>query len=133
MSSFLFEQSLAGATRPTPFLTADFLALGDFGGELSFLGAFDLVEKQTPRKKPIQCLMPASLAFDPQAGGAMNEDDARRRFVEVLSARPTRPDKLLVEVGFLHAQCRHARTKLLFFIGSDGKCRHGGRMPIRNR
>ena len=129
--SLIGEHPLFGAAAATPFLAADLLDCGALGGHVARAEGFDLVEQQAAGQEAVEALLAGGLAFDLQAGRAMEQHDAGGGLVDILAAVPAGADKGFFEVGLAHAQCGHALGELGFFVGADGERVHGGRIVRR--
>jgi len=126
--SLIGEHALLGAAAATPFLAADFLGLGAFGGHVTGAPGFDLVEQKSAAQKAVESLLACGLAFDLQTRWSVEQHDAGGGLVDILAAMPARTDKGLFDVRFANTQCGHALGQLGFFVRTDGERVHGGRI-----
>ena len=106
------EQTLLRAAGAFPFLAADFLNLRLFGLHEPLLHPFDFVQQQPPRQEPVQTLVPRDLAFHTQPGGPMQQHDAGRTLVHLLSPGAAGADERLLNLALAHAQGSHPLLKL---------------------
>jgi hypothetical protein len=114
--SLIVEHAHFGALRALALLPANlFDALGCGACGTALLGV-DLIEQEPARQKAIERLGALLLAFDPDPCGSVVQHDAGRHFIYVLAAGARRADKLLVDIGFPHAERDHALGKLLLFV-----------------
>jgi hypothetical protein len=85
---------------------------------------FNFVEQYPPGNEPIQSLLTRRLALHLQAGRAVEQHHARRRFIDILTSMPSRSDKGFFNIGLAHAQGSHPLGKLLCLIRVHGKRGH---------
>jgi hypothetical protein len=118
------QHSILGAAGAFPFLAPNFFDLGTLRRDKTFLFLLNLIQKQTPREKTIQSLLPRFLAFHLKTAGLMHQHHTRGSLVDVLSAMPAGAHERLVNIALAHAERRHAQRKLLFLFHADGKRTH---------
>ena len=92
------KQLELGAPGALSFLPPDPGNLLLFGGLGSLELGFDFVEQDATGKKSIKRLRSLLLALDPNTGGPVMENNARRYLVNILAARSRRANKLLFQV-----------------------------------
>ncbi len=125
---FIGEHSGFGAAAAAAFLASDFLGLGALGGDEAPLLHFNFIEQQSAGQEAVETLLAGGLAFDLQAGRAMEQHDAGGGLVNVLAAVSARADKGFFDVGIADAQCGHALGELGLFVGADGERVHRRRV-----
>lgn len=113
------EHALFGATTAFAFLPADFLDAGTLGIHVTFFEGFDLVEQKAAREVAIESLGAGGLAFDLEPCRTVEQHYAGGGLVDVLPAVSTGTDEHFFNVGFAHAECRHALHKLGFLLRAD--------------
>jgi hypothetical protein len=116
VTGFVSQHPLFGSVTPLALLPADLLDTGLLRGHLPGLQLFNLVQQKPPGKEPIESLLARGLALDLQAGWAVEQHDARGRFIHILTPMSTRPHKRLVDIGLPHAQGGHALGELVFLF-----------------
>ena len=122
---FIIEHPGFGAPGTFTFLAPDFFNFGALGGHKAIFTFFNLVEQQSARDVAIQTLLAGFLALHSHAGRTVGEHDAGGNFVHVLPAMPAGADERFLDIGFAHAQCRHALRELCGLFKADRKCAHG--------
>jgi hypothetical protein len=111
-----YEHAFFGGSTAWAFLAADFFDTGTFRSCALFANRFDFVEEKFAGEETVKALVAGFLAFDLEAGWPMDEHHTSRGLVDVLAAVSTGADEGFFDVGFLHAEGRHALGKLRFFI-----------------
>jgi hypothetical protein len=112
------EDFLLGLSGPASFLTADLFDPHLLRADQSRLESFDPVEDQPSGKKPIESLGAFLLAFYVKAGRQVDEIDAGRGFVDLLTAGAGGTDERFPEFLFPDAEALHPLPeRRLFFLG----------------
>ena len=89
--------------------------------------SFDSVEEQPAGEKPVQRLRALLLAFYRKAGGQMDEIDAGRGLVDLLTAGAGGTDESFPEFLFADAEALHPPPKRCFFFLGNGHLFQGRR------
>ena len=92
------KQLELGAPGALSFLPPDLGDLLLFGSLGALELGFDFIEQHATGKKSIKRLRALLLALDPNTGGPVMENDARRYLVDILAARSRRANKLFLQV-----------------------------------
>jgi hypothetical protein len=121
---FVGEHPRFGPAAPLAFLPPDFLDAGLLRSHMPGLQFFNFVEQQPPGNESIQSLLTRRLALHLQAGGAVEQHDARRRFVDILAPMSTGPHKSFLNIGLPHPQGGHPLGELLCLIWIHRKRSH---------
>jgi hypothetical protein len=121
---FVSEHPRFGPAALLALLPADFLDSGNLFRHLPGLFPFDFVEQYPSGNKPIQSLLARCLALHLQAGWAVEQHHAGRRFIHVLPAMPSRSHKRFFDIGLTYTQGSHPLGKLLCLIWIQGKRGH---------
>ena len=119
MPGLVGEDALFGAFASTALLSAQLFALAPRGIRSCFLAGLELVEQQFPGEQSVSSLVSGRLAFDLESGRKVNQHDAGRSLVDVLTAVPRRADERLAQVGLANTQAGHP-------LGEPGVGIHGG-------
>ena len=106
--------------RPAPFLTSDLLDPHPLGADESRLESFDPVEEQPPGNKPVQRLGAFLLAFYGEACRQMDEIDAGRGLVDLLTAGSGGTDESFPKFLFPDAETLHPLPECCFFFLGNG-------------
>jgi hypothetical protein len=131
VTEFVSQHAFLGPATPRTFLPADLLHTGSLRRYPAGLQLFDFVEEQPPGNESIESLLTRGLALNLQAGWAVEQHDARSRFINILPAVPSRFDKDFFDIGLTHSQGGHALGELLFLFWIHGKrVKAGGDLPI---
>jgi hypothetical protein len=110
---FVSEHPRLGPAALLALLPAYFLDPGYLRRHLPGLKLFNFVEQYTPGNKPIESLMTSGLALDLQAGWAVEQHHAGRRFIDVLTPMTSRSHKSFFDIGLANPQGSHPLGKLL--------------------
>src|ERR1017187_8796825 len=110
---FVSEHPCLGPAALVALLSAYLLDSGYLRRHLPGLFPFNFVEQYTPGNKPIESLLTGGLALHLQAGWPVKQHYARRRFIDVLTAMPSRSHKSFFDIGLTHSQGSHPLGKLL--------------------
>jgi hypothetical protein len=115
-----FEDFLLGLSGPASFLTFDLLDPHLLRANQSCPESFDPVEDQPSGEKPIESLGAFLLAFYVKAGRHVDEIDAGRGFVDLLTAGAGGADERFPEFLFPDAEVLHPLPeRRLFFLGQS--------------
>jgi hypothetical protein len=121
---FVSEHPRLGPAALLALLSAYLLDSGYLRRHLPGLFPFNFVEQDTPGNKPIESLLTSGLALDLQAGWAVEQHHAGRRFIDVLTPMPSGSHKSFFDIGLTHPQGSHPLGELLCLIWVHGKCGH---------
>jgi len=110
---FVSEHPRLGPAALLALLSAYLLDSGYLRRHLPGLFLLNFVEQYTPGNKPIESLLTSCLALHLQAGWPVEQHYARRRFIDILTAMPSRSDKSFFNIGLTHPQGSHPLGKLL--------------------
>jgi hypothetical protein len=110
---FFNEHPRLGPAALLALLPAYLLDSGQLRRRLPSMFPFNFVEQYTPGNKPIESLLTGCLALHLQAGWAMEQHHARRRFIDVLTPMTSRSHKSFFDIGLANPQGRHPLGKLL--------------------
>jgi hypothetical protein len=124
VTGFVSEHPRFGPAASLAFLPADFLDAGLLRSHLPGLELFNFVEQQPPGNESVETLLTRCLALDLQAGWAVEQHDAGRRFINILTPMPSGPDKSFLDIGLAHPQGGHALGELLCLFWIYGKRSH---------
>ena len=121
---FVGEHPRFGPATPLALLAPDFLDSGYLCRHLPGLFPFNFVEQYPPGNEPIESLLTCRLALHLEAGWAVEQHDARGRFIDILPAMPSRSHKGFFDIGLTHPQGGHPLGKLLCLIRVHRKRSH---------
>jgi hypothetical protein len=122
---FVSEHPRLGPAALLALLSAYLLDSGYLRRHLPGLFPFNFVEQYTPGNKPIESLLTSCLALHLQAGWPVEQHYARRRFIHILPAMPSRSHKSFLDIGLANPQGGHPLGELLCLFWVHGKRGHG--------
>src|SRR5436190_4038196 len=103
VTRFVHEHAFFGALTAATFLSTDLFNAGAFGGEALLSHRLDLVEEEFASEETVETLLAGVLAFNLDAGWAMEKHDARGHLVDVLAAMTSGADEGFLDIRVAHA------------------------------
>ena len=123
---FISKHPCFGSAALLALLPAYLLDSGCLRRHLTGLFLFNFVEQYPPGYEAIESLLTSRLALHLQAGRAVEQHHARRRFIDVLTPMAPGSNESLFDIGLTHPQGGHPMGELLrlFWVhGKRGHCR----------
>lgn len=116
MTGFISEHPRFGSATPLTLLPADLLYSGSLRSHLPGLQFFNFVEQKPPSYEPIESLLTRCLALNLQAGWAVEQHDARCRFINILTPMSSGSHKSFFYIGLAYPQGGHTLGELLCLL-----------------
>jgi hypothetical protein len=124
VTGLVSEHPFFGSATPLTLLSADLLHMGSLSRGSTGLQLFNFVQQQPPGNESIKPLLTRCLALDLQAGWAVEQHDARRRFINILTPVSSGSHKRFFYIGFAYPQGGHALGELLCLFRIHRKRSH---------
>jgi len=110
---FVGEHPRLGPAALLALLPAYLLDSGYLRRHLPGLKLFNFVEQYPPGNEPIESLLTSGLALDLQASRSVQQHDARRRFIDILTSMSSGSHKSFLNIELANPQGCHPLGKLL--------------------